>query len=121
MIGMRIRGAEALCERLEAIRAEALARAAGEGMRQGLEQAAMDAREACPSVSGTLRASIEVKTIQRGTEAAGELRARAPYAASVELGTAKKRAQPFLYPAYKANEKRMLDAMRSRIRQAMVE
>lgn len=118
--GITIQGLEALKERIDAL-GEAMTRAAEAGLVQGLNRAAREARETCPVSTGALRKSIEVNIRCEDGGVRGEISARVPYAAAVELGTAKKRAQPFLYPAYKANEKRTMEEIRTQIRRAMRE
>ena len=66
-----------------------------------LEAAAREARDLCPRDTGRLRASIEASVYPYAQGVKGELRARTPYAAAVEMGGGKRAPQPFLYPAYK--------------------
>lgn len=112
-------GAQELADRLEEIRESALLAAASQGMRSGLEQIAQDARAACPVESGALKASISVRVTCDGDKAAGEIRAGAPYAAAVELGTMQRRAQPFLYPAYKAGQARLAEETAEAVQRAL--
>lgn len=114
-------GAQELAARLEEIRESVLIAAAVQGMQSGLEQIAQDARAACPVESGALKASIRVRAARSGETAAGEIRAGASYAAAVELGTMRRRARPFLYPAYKAGQARLAEETAEAVRRALGE
>ena len=67
-----------------------------------------DAHKAVPVRTGRLKDSIKVDVTKVEGLAAIEARAEAPYAAFVELGTAKTRAQPFLGPAVRNNVDKLL-------------
>ena len=117
---MACEGAQALGAQLERIDEAALTDAAAQGLRAGLEAIAQEARAACPVDSGTLRASIGVQ-VTPGRTAEGVVRADAPHAAAVEIGTLRRRAQPFLYPAYRAGRAQLTAAVAEQIRRAMRE
>lgn len=63
----------------------------------GAERVAARARELVPVRTGTLRASIGVRTASAG--AGVQVEATAPYAAYVEFGTIHMAAEPYLQPA----------------------
>lgn len=71
-----------------------------------------DAKSLCPVDKGILRASITYE-VDGTTATIGTNTEYAPY---VELGTSKMSAQPYLYPAYKANKKDIQDNIQSQIR-----
>ena len=114
-----LEGAQALSGWFAEADEQKLAEAAAQGMRDEMERMAQEARAACPVDTGALKDSIHVTYLQGASGAEAELRADAPHAAAVELGTMKRRAQPFLYPAYKANQSRLTDAIAEVARRAL--
>ena len=73
-------------------------------------QAAVEyAQEVCPVDTGRLRASIAF-AVQDGTAAVGT---DVPYAAYVELGTARQAAQPYLVPALVQHADEYADLIRA--------
>ena len=116
-----LEGAQALSGWFAEADEHELAAAAAQGMRDEMERIVQAARAGCPVDTGALKDSIRVAYAQSAFGAEAELRADAPYAAAVELGTMKRRAQPFLYPAYKANQARLTDAIAEAARRALGE
>ena len=116
-----LEGAQALSGWFAEADEHELAAAAAQGMRDEMERTAQEARAACPVDTGALKDSIRVEYAQSASGAEAALRADAPHAAAVELGTMKRRAQPFLYPAYNANQARLTDAIAEAARRALGE
>ena len=114
-------GVQALSGWLAEMDERELATAAAQGMRDEMERIAQEARAACPVDTRALKDSIRVTYMQGASGAAAELRADAPHAAAVELGTMRHRARPFLYPAYKAGQARLTDAIAEAARRALSE
>ena len=87
------------------------------------EAAAMEAAEraralavaAAPVDTGRLRGSIVVKKMVNGAAAAAEC----PYAAAVELGSARAGAQPFMSPALEGAREAFLTGASARARAAL--
>lgn len=87
------------------------------------EAAAMDAAErartlavaAAPVDTGRLRGSIVVKQIGNGAAVAAEC----PYAAAVELGSARACAQPFMMPALEDTREAFLESASKRAGEAL--
>jgi len=74
------------------------------------------AKKRCPVDTGTLRNSIAVKKtddleVEVGTYLP-ETGAYMPYAAFVEYGTSKMKAQPFLFPAYEEEKPKFLKRLK---------
>lgn len=68
-----------------------------------------DAKKNCPVDTGRLRASI-IAMVDRDKIAA-LVGTNVEYAAHVELGTHKQTPQPYLYPAFFLNTKKMFDRL----------
>lgn len=102
--GFSTRGAESVLSMLERVREDTLHSAAMSGVEAGLQMLCAQARMLCPADTGELRESIAVRMTQDG----GEVYAGAPHAVHVEMGTAEKPAQPFLYPAFCVQENEMV-------------
>lgn len=67
------------------------------------------ARKRCPVDTGALRNSISTKKIG---DLEVETGAYMPYAAFVEYGTSKMKAQPFLFPAYEEEKPKFLKRLK---------
>lgn len=106
-------------ERLAGLNDENLTRAAASALRTALETAAEDARRRCPEDTGALRESIGVRMQEAGGRATGAIFASAPHAKAVELGTLHRRAQPFLYPAWRENAASIRRAVQMRVCRAL--
>ena len=85
---------------------------------EGLENIKRDAKNICPVDTGALRDSIDYLYNKNNLE--GEVFASQPYALYVELGTRFMAAQPYMHPAYAANEKffkrRFVELMNQKIK-----
>ena len=88
--------------------------------KKALEPVAEAARDLAPVLSGELRDGIVISdTLPDGTAAdfngravfVGPLVGDAFYAGFLEFGTVKMRAQPFLMPAWDAEEKHVIDIL----------
>ena len=90
-----VKGTSGILELLECAGEKELHSAAVRGACVGLDRLCEAAKNLCPSDTGTLRDSIAVRMNGNG----GEVYAGAPHAVHVEMGTAQRPAQPFLYPA----------------------
>jgi len=78
--------------------------AAERGLLKALLFCEKEAKNRCPVVTGRLRASITGKITKfTGTAVEGKLGAHTNYAAYVELGTARSKARPYLWPALEDN------------------
>lgn len=79
----------------------------GKGIRAGAERVRDRAKSACPVRTGALRNSISVSS--DGMRA--EVSANTNYAAFVEFGTSKMRAQPYLTPALIGGAEEIVNAV----------
>lgn len=109
------------------------------GVAEGLSLVLSDATELVPVDTGQLRTSLYTRTEPTAGGAAGAVGAGAEYAVYVEMGTGAhgaasggkapgatytmdhpgQEAQPFLYPAYKANQADIVAAVEDAIREAL--
>lgn len=75
------------------------------GVQQTVAETALlietDAKQFAPVDTGRLRSSIHAEIAPNGLSATVEVSVN--YAAFVEMGTRRQRAQPFLFPAYEKN------------------
>lgn len=76
-----------------------LAQASREVVEKATNAVADDARSAAPVDTGALVSSIDTHVEVDSVGATGYVYADVDYAAEVELGTSKSRAQPYLKPA----------------------
>lgn len=81
-----------------------LEKAAESTIKEGCSNIEAQAKGLCPVDSGELRDSINTKYNDKNCEHEGYVYAGAPHAPYVEFGTRNMAPQPFMYPAYKANE-----------------
>jgi HK97 gp10 family phage protein len=72
-------------------------------MIEGLENIKRDAKSMCPVDTGALRDSIDYT--YDSSNFTGDVYASQPYALYVELGTRYMAPQPYMHPAFTANEK----------------
>lgn len=79
--------------------------AISEAIKKGCLSIEASAKQNCPVDTGNLRASITTNIID---DTSGEVGTNVEYASFVEFGTKKQSAQPFLYPAYKENEEKIV-------------
>lgn len=105
-----IRNAERLCSRLDAMEGE-LREAAGAALEHLAQSARREAMARAPVETGRLRASIHAE--QNGLTA--RVASDCPYAASVELGTSKCPARPFLAPSALAGREGLARAAREKV------
>ena len=139
-VGIDVEGMEALEAALEGFTAEMMPLAA-KGLKQGLLMVAKDAKLLAPVDKGALRNSIRTEVKEYATFAVGEVSATAEHAVYVEMGTGARgaasggdgsgmsvtytpdhpgmAAQPYLYPAYKINKDRVLNAIKRAVRGGM--
>ena len=103
-------GFEALEAAVEEI-AWALPEACREGLGQSVPGLTEAARLLCPRATGALRESLEGRIEPTPAGARALVTASAPYAAFVELGTARMSPRPFLLPAYLAGRGAVLDSV----------
>ena len=80
-----------------------------QGVLQAGKKVQADAKRLTPVDTGLLRESITVRHEQDGADHLAVVGTVTNYAAFVELGTIKKPARPFLYPAFKQNESKVKD------------
>lgn len=81
-----------------------LEKAAESTVKEGCERIEAQAKELCPVDSGELKDSINTRYNDKSYEFEGYVYADAPHAPYVEFGTRSRAPQPYMYPAYKANE-----------------
>ena len=67
-----------------------------------------DAKLNCPVDTGRLRQSISHRLVEENDIIAAETGTNVEYAKSIEFGTSRQSAQPFLFPAYNNNKQRIL-------------
>lgn len=112
-IEIRLSGCDEMMDRLEAFGTEALLGAAEPALAQALTAIQDEAAANCPVDTGALRSSLNTRMQREDGARIGEVYAGAPYALPVEMGSAaaggERPAQPFLYPAFKANQGRVTD------------
>jgi len=106
-----LRGLHACMETLSQVDRERLLDTAAQGMQEGLETIAEEAKTICPRDTGALAESIGVRVSRMDMQLSGEVFAAAPYAVYVEMGTQAQPARPFLYPALMANQQQMVQAI----------
>lgn len=85
---------------------------------QGAEMIADDARNRVPVRSGKLKRSIKARRSEKN-EFGAVAGSDEFYSRFVEFGTQKTTAQPFLFPAFKANRKRVMDNVRRSVKTAL--
>ena len=100
-----------VAQALEGAAKEALLDVAQGALEEGLAGVVREAKAICPMDTGVLRGSISARHDRQGDAVVGEVKASAPYAARVEMGGAGRIARPFLYPAFKANQAKLLRAI----------
>lgn len=93
---------------------EAIKKAVQQGIKKGALLVERDAKIACPVDTGNLRASIT--TTQGDMEA--EVGTNVEYAEYVEMGTSKKAARPYLYPALVNNRANIEKLIQNEIKNA---
>lgn len=106
-----VRGLNPLLDALSQADRESLLDAAAQGMQEGLEAIAREARAICPRDTGALAASIGIRLNRADGQLSGEVFASASHAVPVEMGTQTQPARPFLYPAFKAGEQQIVQAV----------
>ena len=79
--------------------------AVAEAIKKGCLSIEASAKQNCPVDTGNLRASITTNIID---DTSGEVGTNVEYASFVEYGTKKHSAQPFLYPAFKEYEGKII-------------
>lgn len=67
-----------------------------------------DAKLNCPVDTGRLRQSISHRLVEENDIIAAETGTNVEYAKSIEFGTSRQSAQPFLFPAYNNNKQRII-------------
>lgn len=105
--GFALLGHETVLTLLERLQEDTLAARAQDAARTELEAICEEAKALCPKETGTLQASIHVRITTGG----GEVVADAPYAAAVELGSAHRMAQPFLFPALQMRQSEVISGV----------
>ena len=136
---MSIQGLDAFSSFLDAL-PDAMLDAAERGVKKALLLAVMDAKQNAPERSGQLRGSITSQTKREGDSVTGQVIVGAEHGIYVELGTGERgrasdngkapnaatyteghagmAAQPYLYPAWKANEGKMIGIVAEEISKA---
>ena len=102
--GFALLGHETVLTLLERLQEDALAARAQDAARAELEAVCEEAKALCPKETGALQASIHVRITAGG----GEIVADTPHAAAVELGSARRTAQPFLFPALQMRQSEVI-------------
>lgn len=112
---LRLTGLDDALECLARLDPQAILEAAEPALMQGLTAIRDEAAGLCPVDTGALRASLDTRLRFGENELTGEVYAGEPYALPVEMGSARgdggRPAQPFLYPALKANQQKATDAI----------
>ena len=118
-IDIKVSGAEALEAALEEV-AERLLPLAAQGVAQGTQALAQEARELAPVNTGALRESIQAGPVsQEGSSVQGSVAAKAEHAAYVEMGTRQQAPKPFLYPAYQTQRDALVQAVAAAIKEGL--
>lgn len=136
-MGVEVRGTAEIVATFEGLLERTIEHAT-KGLKQGLKIIEGDARNLAsvtPSSTGALRRSIRSETKEFSTYALGKVVAHAEYAGFVEVGTGDRgaanppegaiaagatytagwpgmEAQPYLYPAFKANKAKVMEMIR---------
>ena len=79
-----------------------------------------DTKKRAPVLTGNLRDHVKVSEVEKGSiNVYVDSQGKAYYGYMIEVGTSKMSAQPFMYPAFMANqdniEKKMIEVLRARL------
>lgn len=108
-----IEGLNAVLSMLDGLEDRLMA-AAAEGLKDGLDILADQAKALCPVKTGALRSSIASEITQDGDGAQGRVYAAKDYAAKVELGLGRP-PHPFLYPAYRMTKGQIISGVQKAV------
>lgn len=108
-----LHGMDSVLEKLERLGGARMLGAAERALAASLEDVRAQAQALCPRDTGALAASLRTELCREGNAVSGTVKSSLPYAMAVEMGSHGRAAQPFLYPAYKANERGVLGGVQA--------